>query len=148
MYIYLYSKLLGPVVCFAELVQGRFGRATSTLNSNSAKTSRIKCTKTREQLRSFCLIYIHISIFPRFVTQVYQSTPKQYFGSMYFLIQQPLYISHATSNLYGTEIEICACLVGITEKKEIWADYEVGFFMFSGVKSKSKYCNALKSCKK
>ena len=37
-----------------------------------------------------------------------------------------LYISHAVSNFYGTEMEIWAGFgpVDITEKKSIWANYE------------------------
>ena len=66
-----------------------------------------------------------------------------------FLDARALYISRAVSNLYGTEIEIWAGigLVGNTEKKEIWSDYEQllrTFFHVFGCKNFLKCF--LKSC--
>ena len=52
-----------------------------------------------------------------------------------------LYISHAESNFYGTEIEIWAAfgLVGSTEKKN-WTDYEQLFRAVFSWAKKSLFC--------
>ena len=47
------------------------------------------------------------------------------FTTNFLLAPKSLYISHAVSNLYGTEIEILAGFgpAGSTQK-QIWSDYE------------------------
>ena len=58
-YIYLDSKLLAFLACFAELVYGPFGQSTMqrTLDfqfSAHASHERIECTKALNYLMSYC----------------------------------------------------------------------------------------------
>ena len=59
--VYSDSKLLA-LACFAELVKTGLGRTTCPVRSISAQSSRegIKCTKAKESLMSYCLIYGYV----------------------------------------------------------------------------------------
>ena len=87
------TNTVASVVYFAELVYGLFGQSNMhrTLDFNiAAQTSQegTKCTKAKEYLRSYCLIYILCrkalmeSYDPHTATKVEQMA-KDFYTSMY-----------------------------------------------------------------